>query len=60
MFRDALRDVMDELTPDDNLRTLHSRSVQAGGRLKTTVAGFVHIVVMEDQATELEARLQGW
>lgn len=51
---------MDELTPDDNLRTLHSRSVQAGGRLKTTVAGFVHIVVMEDQAAELEARLQGW
>jgi hypothetical protein len=60
VFRDALRDVMDELTPDDNLRTLHSRSVQAGGRLKTTVAGFVHIVVMEDQAAELEARLQGW
>ena len=36
------------------------RAVQAGGRLQMTVAGFVHVVVMEDQAAELEARLQGW
>jgi hypothetical protein len=60
VFLEALRDVVDELTPDDNIRTLHSRTVQAGGRLKTTVAGFVHVVVMEDQAQELEARLKGW
>jgi hypothetical protein len=60
VFGDALRDVMDELTPGDEIRALHSRAVQAGGRLKTTVAGFVHVVVMEDQAAEFEARLKGW
>jgi hypothetical protein len=60
VFRDALRDVMDELTPGDEIRVLHSRAVQAGGRLKTTVAGFVHFVVMEDQAQDLEARLKSW
>jgi hypothetical protein len=55
VFLEALRDVIDELTPDDNIPALHSRAVQAGGRLKTTVSGFVHVVVMEDQAQELEA-----
>jgi hypothetical protein len=60
VFLEALRDVIDELEPDDNIRALHSRAVQAGGRLKTTVAGFVHVVVLEDRAQELEERLKGW
>jgi predicted lipoprotein len=60
VFRDALQDVMDELTPGDEIRGLHTRAVQAGGRLKTTVAGFVHVVVTEDQAQDLVARLKGW
>jgi len=60
IYSDAVEEVAGRLSPDDEIRALHSRTVAAGGRLKTTVAGFVHIVALQDQAQGLEERLSGW
>jgi len=60
VFLEALRDVIDELEPDDNIRALLTRAVQGGGTYRCTIAGFTVAVANEQARPGLEARLEGW
>jgi hypothetical protein len=60
VFLEALRNVIDELTPDDNIRALLTRAVQGGGTYRCTIAGFTVAVANEQARPGLEARLEGW
>jgi ParB-like chromosome segregation protein Spo0J len=60
VFPEALRDVIDELTPDDNIRALLTRAVQGGGTYRCTIAGFTVAVANEQARSGLEARLEDW
>jgi hypothetical protein len=60
VFLEALRDVIDELTPDDDIRALLTRAVQGGGTYRCTIAGFTFVLANEQSRPGLEARLAGW
>jgi hypothetical protein len=58
-YDEAIEEVAGRLKPDDQIRDLHTKTVQAGGRLRTVVAGFHHVVVSETRANELDV-LRDW
>jgi hypothetical protein len=60
VFLEALRDVIDELEPDDNIRALLTRAVQGGGTYRCTIAGFTLRLRTSKPGRGLEARLEGW
>jgi hypothetical protein len=59
-YVEAMEEVAGRLSPDDEIRDLHSKAVQNGGRLRTVVAGFTHVVVAESHVKELDAWLKDW
>jgi hypothetical protein len=57
---EAVAEVSGRLSPDDEIRDLHSKTVAEGGRLRTVGAGFHHVVVAEAHIKELDLRQRGW
>ena len=60
VFEEALDETSNMLSPHDEIRDLHSLCVKAGGKVKTTVFSFTHIVVDEKHEQELNSKLKGW
>ena len=60
VFEEALEEATNMLSPNDEIRELHSLCVKAGGKVKTTVFSFTHIVVDEKHEQELNSKLKGW
>jgi hypothetical protein len=60
VFEEALDEATNMLSPNDEIRELHSLCVKAGGKVKTTVFSFTHIVVDEKHEQELNSKLKGW
>lgn len=60
VFEEALEEATNMLSPNDEIRELHSLCVKAGGKVKTAVFSFTHIVVDEKHEQELNSKLKGW
>ncbi|MBV8279018.1 MAG: hypothetical protein JO170_27670 [Verrucomicrobia bacterium] len=60
VFKEALDEATKMLSPNDEIRELHSLCVKAGGKVKTTVFSFTHIVVDEKHEQELNSKLKDW
>ena len=58
-FSVALREVVDKLTPDDEIRALHSRAVEGGGTWGlATVGTFGHVVIWGNEKDQILAKVK--
>lgn len=59
VFAEALREVVDKLTPDDDIRSLHTRALESGGSWSlVTVGTFGHVVVWGSEKDQTLAKIK--
>jgi hypothetical protein len=59
-FKEAYKEVKEQLTPDAPLRELLSRAVKGGGVYRAEIANFTIATAGGDAKADLESRLKGW
>ena len=60
MFAAALEEVVERLTPDNEIRALHTRTIQNGGAwFLVTIGDFAHVVVRGNEKDKTLARIKG-